>query len=83
MNALQRHLNIKDIPHRAEANIFEYGLPLMEVGHEPRMRALEGLLATRYPNFHLVGNYFEGTLAHHCVERSQAVAKKIANKLVL
>ncbi len=83
VKALQRHLKVTDIPHRAEASIFEHGLPLMEVGHEPRMRALEGLLSSRFPNFHLVGNYFEGTLAHHCVERSQAVAKKITNKLAI
>lgn len=83
VKAVKRGLHIHDIPFRAEVSIFDEGFPLMEVGHEPRMRALEGLLSTRYPNFYLLGNYFEGALVHHCVERAQNIAKKIANKLAI
>ncbi|MBS0615691.1 MAG: protoporphyrinogen oxidase [Verrucomicrobia bacterium] len=81
VRALKNHLKINDVPHRGEATIFEHGRPLMEVGHEPRIRALESMLAARFPNFYLVGNYFEGTLAHFCVSRSQTVARNITNKL--
>jgi oxygen-dependent protoporphyrinogen oxidase len=69
LDAMQRHLNVKDAPSMSHIANLENAIPQFEVGYSERLARLRAELPKRV---HLLGNYLEGASVDACI----ALAKR-------
>jgi oxygen-dependent protoporphyrinogen oxidase len=67
-DALKRHLGLSQPPDAV--HIESQALPVMEVGHNEKISAIQNELHRLLPQLHLVGNYLGSPSVESCIERA-------------
>ncbi len=75
-----RVLALSQGPAFSNVAIYRRALPQYNLGHSDRLAAIEKLRA-ELPHLWLAGNYLQGPSIGACVERSQAVARKVLSRV--
>lgn len=76
MRGIAKHLGITATPDVSMVFRAPQVFPQFLVGHQDRMRALEGELVRKYPRLKLVGNYLYGVGVNDCIARARECAQK-------
>jgi oxygen-dependent protoporphyrinogen oxidase len=70
LDALRRHLRIRQLPDRLEVHRAEEAIAQLEVGQKEKLLSWEQSLQ---PGLYLTGNYIEGAAVEQCISRSEKV----------
>ncbi len=77
LNALQKHLSIKEVPNTVFVKKYPNAIPCFEPFHKEKIASLESLFNERLPGFHLVGNYLQNGSVSSCISTSKDKAMEL------
>jgi oxygen-dependent protoporphyrinogen oxidase len=82
LRSLKKHLQITETPTVSMVARAPNVFPQLRVGHAKKIEAIEKMVREKYPNLHLVGNYFYGVGVSDCISRAQSVAENFLSATV-
>ena len=82
LRSLKKHLQITETLAVSMVVRAPGVFPQLRVGHAKKMEAIESMVREKYPNLHLVGNYFYGVGVSDCISRAQSVAENFLRATV-
>jgi len=75
LSALKRHLGIAETPDYLNIFRASRAIPQYTVGHSQRVKDVKESLRRLSPNFHVIGNSFEGVSVNDCILQSQKLVE--------